>query len=252
MNEPAQRTIRLLVEYDGTAYHGWQRQDGVPTIQQSVEEALARVLNGHVSIEGSSRTDAGVHAMGHASSFRTLRTVPCTGILRGTNSYLPDDIAVVACDEMPDEFHARFSATGKTYRYTIFNADIRSPRRHRFSHFEYRPLDADAMHTAAQLLVGTHDFFSVATLAKLKESTVRTITRAAVSRRAGDPAMIDIEFDGDGFLYNQVRTMAGTLLEVGLGRRTTGSITPLLQARDRKLAGPNLPACGLTLMAVYY
>ncbi|MGE3851405.1 MAG: tRNA pseudouridine(38-40) synthase TruA, partial [Planctomycetota bacterium] len=134
----------------------------------------------------------------------------------------------------------------------IYNAAVRSPRRHRFSHFEHRPLDAAAMHEAALHLVGTHDFFSMATLAKLKETTVRTITRAAVSRRDGDPDMIDIEFDGDGFLYNQVRTMAGTLLDVGLGRRTTGSIVPLLAARDRKLAGQNLPACGLTLVAVRY
>lgn len=248
------RTIKITVQYDGTNYFGWQRQfAGEPTIQQHVEDALGRVLGERIRIAGSSRTDRGVHAIAHPASFVTQSGLPTERIVFGGNAHLPPDIRLQTADEMPEGFHAQFDAKAKTYRYSIFNGPVAAPLWRRFCAFESRPMVVAAMRHAATIFVGRHDFFSLATHGKLKESTVRTIFRLDVARRSlVEPDVIDITVEGDGFLYNMVRTIAGTLLEVGIGKRAPSSLHALLQTRDRKPAGPNLPANGLTLVAVRY
>lgn len=256
MNEqpsPPGRTLKILVEYDGTRYFGWQRQAGVPTIQGEVEAALGEILGEAVTIEGSGRTDRGVHAVAHPASFVSCSRLPLDRILLGCNAKLPPDIAVRDVEERPPGFHARHNALDKVYRYTIYNGPVRSPLVERYAWFEPRPLSVAAMHAAAQRLVGTHDFYSFATFARLKESTVRTIRWFRVERRsAAEPHLIDLTVCGDGFLYNQVRTMAGTLRDVGLAARRPGEVAELLQTRDRRRAGANLPPHGLCLLSVRY
>ena len=247
------RTLRLTIEYDGTAYHGWQRQEGVPTVQGVVEQALKAVLGHDVQVEGSGRTDRGVHAWGLVASLHTTARIPVARLPLACNTKLPPDVAVRHAEEVEEAFHPRFDAVSKVYRYTLAHAPTRSPRLARIAHHDPRPLDVASMHAAAQLLVGTHDFYSFATFAKLKESTVRTIFWFDVRRRsATQPEVVELTVCGDGFLYNQVRTMAGTLHEVGLGSRTLGQVQALLATRDRRRAGMNLPPQGLCLLGVQY
>lgn len=248
------RTLMILVEYDGTDFFGWQRQEGgLPTIQGALEDALCSILSEDVRIVGSGRTDRGVHALAHPASFETRSRLPLERIRLGCNSKLPVAVAVHDVREMPAGFHARHDAISKVYRYTLYNGATRSPRLSRFAAHEQRPLSVTAMNHAAQQLLGTHDFFSLATHAHMKESTVRTIHSLTVRRRsAEEPEVVDLEVCGDGFLYNQVRTLAGTLVEVGLGTRLPSEVAALVQTRDRTLAGPNMPPHGLCLVSVQY
>ena len=250
--EFAVRTLMILVEYDGTDFFGWQRQEGVPTIQGALEEALSGILGETVRIEGSGRTDRGVHALAHPASFTTRSRLPLERIRLGCNAKLPEAIALKEVLEVPPGFHARHHAVSKIYRYTLHNGSSRSPLRGRFAAYEPRPLVVAAMHHAGQHLVGRHDFFSLATHARLKESTVRTIHWLTVRRRSADPDVVELDVCGDGFLYNQVRTLAGTLVEVGLGQRLPREVAALVQTRDRTMAGANLPPHGLCLVAVQY
>lgn len=248
------RTLKVIVEYDGTDFHGWQKQTdpALRTVQQTVEAALSTVLNEPIVIHGSSRTDRGVHAQAHPASFTTTSRLPVERILLGANSKMPPDVALRSVEEVAEGFHARYQARAKHYRYSIWNAEVRSPLRLRYMAHEPRPLVVAYMKEAAALLVGTHDFYSFATAGDERESTVRTLFRVDVTRRSGEPDVIDIDVEGDGFLYNMVRTLAGTLVEIGLGQRLPSSIPQLLARRNRSAGGVNMPPQGLTLIAVRY
>lgn len=240
------RQVRLVVEYDGTTLCGWQRQLNGPTVQGHLEAALATLLQHAAPVTGASRTDAGVHARGQVATFWTERTIPLHGIRRGTNNLLPDAIAIREASEAPDGFHARFSASGKHYRYTILARPDRSPRWRDRAWHHALPLDRDAMRAAAALLVGRHDFSALRAANCHARTTIREIRRLEVL----DDLTVVVE--ATAFLKHMVRNIVGTLVEVGHGRRAPGSIASLLESRDRTLAGPTAPPHGLVLDEVFY
>ncbi len=261
------RHIRLRVEYDGTGLCGWQRQDNGPTVQGHLEAALARLLQHPVSVVGASRTDAGVHARGQVASFRTERPIPLHGIRRGINSMLPDQIAVPEVTEVGDDFHPRFSATGKHYRYLLLTRAERDPRwRHRAWHHPER-LDRGAMQAAAAALIGEHDFAAFRAAGCTAKRTVRRIDRIDIAELASDLAgslpepsaepsassfQLAVDVRGNAFLRNMVRILVGTLVEVGRGRRAASEVPEILASRDRTRAGVTAPAHGLELVEVRY
>jgi tRNA pseudouridine38-40 synthase len=243
------RHIRLVVEYDGTTLCGWQRQTNGPTVQQHLEEALARLLVHEVSVVGASRTDAGVHARGQVASFRTERAIPLHGIRRGLNSLLPPEISVRVADEVPDDFHPRFSATGKHYRYTILARPDRSPRwRERAWHVP-EPLDLARMQAAAEPLLGEHDFAAFRAAGCTARTTRRRIDDVTIE---ADGERVRVDVRGNAFLRNMVRIVVGTLVEVGIGRREVAQVAEILASLDRTRAGITAPAHGLELMEVRY
>jgi tRNA pseudouridine38-40 synthase len=244
------RHIRLVVEYDGTGLHGWQRQLNGMTVQQHLEEALAKLLAHEVAVTGASRTDAGVHARGQVAAFRTERPIPLHGIRRGTNSLLPPAIAIRDAAEVGEDFHPRFSATAKHYRYTILARPDRSPRwRDRAWHVG-EPLAIVAMMHAARALVGEHDFSAFRAAGCSAKTTVRRIDSIAVTRP--DPERLEVDIRGNAFLRQMVRIIVGTLVEVGSGRRPIGQVAEILAGRDRTKAGITAPPQGLELVEVRY
>lgn len=256
------RHIRLVVEYDGTELCGWQRQANGPTVQGHLEAALGKLLAHEVTVVGASRTDAGVHARGQVASFRIERAIPLHGIRRGLNSLLPAAIAVASASEAADDFHPRFSATGKHYRYLVFTRDERSPRwRHRAWHHP-GALDLAAMRQAGAALIGEHDFAAFRAAGCTARTTVRKIEEIAITAPGEargdaaicdcDPRMIAIDVRGNAFLRNMVRIVVGTLVEVGEGRRSVGQVAEILASRDRTQAGLTAPAHGLELISVRY
>lgn len=248
--KPRVRNIRLVVEYDGTTLSGWQRQDNAPTVQQHLEEALAKLLTHETAVSGASRTDAGVHARAQVALFRTDRTIPLEGIRRGLNSLLPDSIAVQEATEVDADFHPRFSATGKHYRYTILRRPSRSPRwRDRAWHLR-EPLDLAAMRAAAGALVGEHDFAAFRAAGCAAPTTIRRIDAIDLTEAPEDLLWVDVR--GNAFLRNMVRIVVGTLAEVGLGRLTIAQVGEILIGKDRTQAGRTAPAHGLELVEVYY
>jgi tRNA pseudouridine38-40 synthase len=263
------RTLKLTIAYDGTAYAGWQFQLDKPTVQGTLEDAVAKVTGEHVRVLASGRTDAGVHALGQVVGLRTNCTLPPAVLLRAINANLPHDIVVHDAAEAPDGFHAICHAIRKRYRYTIHDGPVRSVFcRHFAWHYVYGRLDADAMRRAAAALLGTHDFSSFETSGAERKTSVRTIFDLSVERgRAGeslpssmnngaDPAdnndFITIEVEANGFLYNMVRTIVGTLVQVGRGSQSEGWPAEVLQAADRRVAGPTAPPQGLCLVRVEY
>jgi tRNA pseudouridine38-40 synthase len=242
------RTLKLTLEYDGTDFSGWQAQPGRRTVQQTLAEACARILRHDVLPVGAGRTDAGVHARGQVASLATPSDMPCERILRGVNACLPEDLAVIAVEEAPEGFHARFSAKSKWYRYRIYQSRIPSPLERMFSWRVGFDLDLDRMRAAARALVGTHDFRGFARQAD-ERPTVRTLFSVDANRRK---SIIEIDVRGDGFLYNMVRTIAGTLVEIGRGKKAVGACEAVLSTRDRAVAGPTAPPQGLFLMGVEY
>lgn len=244
------RNIRLVVEYDGSELHGWQRQHGAPTVQQHLEEALAKLLQHATPVAGASRTDAGVHARGQVALFRTERPIPLHGIRRGLNSMLPDSIAIRDAAEVPDDFHPRFSATGKHYRYTILTARDRSPRwRTRAWHHPDR-LDVAAMHAASGALIGEHDFAAFRAAGCTAKTTTRRVDSIAFTRL--HPGLLEVDIRGNAFLRQMVRILVGTLAEVGTGKIAPGQVAEILAGRDRTKAGTTAPAQGLELIEVRY
>jgi tRNA pseudouridine38-40 synthase len=244
------RKIRLVVEYDGTSLSGWQRQANGPTVQQHIEEALAQMLQHEVTIAGASRTDAGVHARGQVAAFETERAIPLHGIRRGLNSLLPDSIAIRSADEVPLDFHPRFAATGKHYRYTIYRGFDRSPivRDHTWHHPEL--LDVARMREAASWLVGTHDFAAFRASGCSARTTVRRIDGIDLTEAPGDLLSIDVR--GNAFLRNMVRILVGTLADVGRSALEPAQVVEILASLDRTRAGKTAPAQGLELVEVRY
>jgi len=242
-------TIRLLVEYDGTDFAGWQLQINGKTVQEVIEKALAEILGETVRVHSSGRTDAGVHARGMVAHFRTKRDLPMSAYCDGVNGKLPRSVTVVSAEKAPAGFHARFDSLGKWYRYSICNRRIRSPIADRFSWHVRTPLDVDAMRSAAASFTGTHDFSAFRASGCSACSTRREIFSLDISEQ-GDLLCIDVR--GSGFLRNMVRIMAGTLVEIGAGCRPGSDVSRLLGEPDRHKAGQTAPARGLCLMEVWY
>ncbi|HSK05598.1 MAG TPA: tRNA pseudouridine(38-40) synthase TruA [Kofleriaceae bacterium] len=247
-----QRQIRLIVEYDGTSLCGWQRQANGPTVQGHLEEALGKLLSHEAPVVGASRTDAGVHARGQVASFRTARPIPLHGIRRGLNSLLPRQIAVRDAAVVPDDFHPRFSATGKHYRYTILARPDRSPRWRDRAWHHPEPLSIEAMAAAAARLLGEHDFAAFRAAGCTAATTTRRVDAIELSVPEPEPELLVVDVRGNAFLRNMVRILVGTLAEVGAGRRTPAQVAEILASRDRTRAGITAPAHGLELMEVRY
>jgi tRNA pseudouridine38-40 synthase len=247
------RTIKLLLEYDGTRYCGWQRQSpghcGKPSIQETVERALKVILRERAGVLASGRTDAGVHARAQVSHFSTRSSLPLNTLLRSLNGLLPQDICAHQACEVASSFHSRFDASEKTYRYTILNREFPSPLYRHTVHHVSCPLDLARMKRAAQTLKGTHDFKGFKASAKKEISTTRTVTHIKLAKE-GDFIYIDIA--ANGFLHTMVRTIAGTLIEVGKGRFPSSRIRAIFSSGDRRLAGPTAPARALCLVKVSY
>jgi tRNA pseudouridine38-40 synthase len=243
------RTLRIVIEYDGTDFAGWQRQIGQRTVQACLEEALQKMTGAQVRVTGAGRTDAGVHAEGQVVSVKVRARIPVAGFLRGLNSHLPPDIAVRDLADVPPTFDARRSARGKTYRYLIWNHLTRSPLRGRSAWHFRAPLDSHAMREAATAFIGEHDFRAFRASDCDRKSTVRLIRAFEVDRHG---ALITCEVDGTAFLKNMVRIMVGTLVAAGQGELDAEGIRRLLAAGDRTQSGMTAPAHGLTLVRVHY
>jgi tRNA pseudouridine38-40 synthase len=243
------RNIKLLLSYDGTDFSGWQRQPDRRTVQQVLEEAIGDLTGTVPASNASGRTDAGVHALGQVVQFYTESRLDPGVFVKALNAKLPSDVRVRGAWEMPQSFHATLDAKTKLYRYVIDNAPIADPFQRRYAGHVYQRLDTDAMNRAASALEGRHDFHSFETNWPNRTSSVRTITRLEVSR-VGDSVQVEVE--ADGFLYNMVRAITGTLLLVGLGRRPETWVAEALAAEDRSAAGPTAPPQGLFLVRVNY
>jgi len=243
------RNLRLDICYDGTRYRGWQRLPGVDgTLQGKLEQALSRILGEEIEISGSGRTDAGAHAVGQVANFHCHSSMDCAEILSQLRRYLPEDIGIYSCKEVSQRFHARLNAKNKTYRYRIWNSDGPCVFERRFVYCLPEKLNVQKMQQAAEYFLGEHDFSAFCANKKMKKSTVRRIDDLQIAA-AGQEIVITVT--GDGFLYNMVRIMAGTLMEVGLGKREADSIPALFGAK-REDAGFLAPAQGLCLMEVTY
>ncbi len=244
------RNLRLLLEYDGSRYHGWQRQKGDLSIQQVIEEALQRLTGEQVALIGSGRTDAGVHALGQVASFRTTSAIPLKAFHEGLNSMLPYDIAVLEVREAPPEFHARKSALSKTYEYRILNRPSRSPLHHHYGWWLAHRLDPEGMIAAAAALPGEHDFSAFRASGSGNRNPVRRIFTARWQTHPG--GWLRFTITGNGFLRGMVRSLVGTMVEVGKGKAEPALLAELLKSGERRLAGPTAPAQGLYLVAVVY
>jgi tRNA pseudouridine38-40 synthase len=275
------RNIRLTVAYDGTDFHGWQRQPGLPTIQACVETAIERVTGAPAHLWGSGRTDAGVHALSQVANFKTECPIPCENLVKALNNLVPPTVRIKEAREVPASFHARYNVRSKTYRYRILQAPICSPFLWRFVCHHPSPLDYGAMAGAARLVEGQHDFTSFAAAsgeetgvrsqksgARMTDheeaatgrgpasggketEMVRTIYSSRLIRRP-TTSMLLYEVRGNGFLHHMVRNIVGTLMEVGRGKLVPADVTRILAARDRAQAGPTAPAQGLCLVKVEY
>jgi tRNA pseudouridine38-40 synthase len=244
------RNIRLLLEYDGTRYHGWQRQPDAATLQQTLEAALARLTGEEVTLIGSGRTDAGVHARGQVANFRTQSAIPVKAFHHGLNSMLPSDIAVLAAAEAPPEFHARKAARAKTYEYRILNRPTRSPLHHHYAWWIAPPLDLAAMARAAAVLPGEHDFSAFRASGSDNQNPRRRVL--AAGWRHSEGGWLDFHITATGFLRGMVRSLVGTMAEVGRGKAPPTRLADLLGPGARHLAGPTAPPQGLYLVEVFY
>lgn len=240
--------IRAVVAYDGTDYQGFQRQANGPTVQEVLERALEQVTGEPVTILAAGRTDTGVHAEGQVIAFDTEWKHPLEALLRALNAVLPPDVAVREVAPAPLDFHPRYDALSRYYRYTIYNHPVRSPLARRTSFHVAWPLDVEAMQAAADLLVGEHDFAAFGTPPK-GENTVRRVLRA---QWHADPPWLYFDIEANAFLYRMVRTLVGTMIRVGLGRLSVEAVREILASGDRRRAGPAVPPHGLCLMAVRY
>ena len=244
------KRVKLVVAYDGTNYCGWQLQPNGITIEEVLNGALSQLLGETVTVIGASRTDSGVHSLGNVAVFDTENRMPADKICLALNQRLPEDIRVQSSEEVPLSWHPRKQNCVKTYEYKILNRRISLPTLRLYTYFSYYDLNVERMLEAAAYLVGEHDFRSFCTVRRKDEDTVRTIYSLTVDRTPDD--VITIRVSGSGFLYNMVRIIAGTLIQVGMGALEPEQMRQILAARDRKQAGPTAPAKGLTLVSMEY
>lgn len=244
------RNFKMILQYEGTRYQGWQRQESTGnTIQGKLEALLSKMCGHRVEIQGSGRTDAGVHARGQVANAHLKTDMLPEEIRSYMNRYLPEDIAVISVEEVPERFHSRLNAKGKVYCYQVINSEIPQVFVRRYAHCYPGKLDLHAMQAAAQYLCGTHDFAAFTSTKKSKKSTVRTIEEIRIEE---DDELIRFTFSGNGFLFHMVRILMGTLLEVGAGERKPEDIPVILESKNRSMAGALVPAKGLTLLEVRY
>ena len=254
-----EKNFLLKIAYDGSTFSGWQRQPDKRTVQGVLEETLSFFTGQDVKLNGTSRTDAGVHALGQCASFKGDFSIPPEGLMKAANNRLSGgmnrknpvgDVLILSLEEVSPEFHARFDCKGKTYRYVINNSSDRDIFRRNYSYWIPETLDMDRMREGARFMVGTHDFKAFQSSGgQERETTVRTISDLKVMKEGTD---IIIEVTGDGFLYNMVRIITGTLVEVGLGKRTPDSVKDTIESLDRTKAGHTAPAEGLYLKEIYF
>ena len=238
------KRVLLCVAYDGTAYSGWQLQDNAPTIEGELNKALSDIHGEEIRVIGASRTDAGVHALCIMAVYDTDARMPGEKVSFALNTRLPDDIRAVWSKEVPDDFHPRHMLTEKTYEYRIWNADFMPPTKRLYYYHVSKLLDVEAMKKASECLVGEHDFKSFSSIYTTAETTIRNIMGIEVVKERDE---VFIRVSGNGFLYNMVRIIAGTLIEVGLKRKDEGYVKAALEALNREAAGPTAPAHGLLL-----
>lgn len=244
------RNLRMVIEYDGTRYRGWQKQkENVATIQEKIEKVLSKMANEEVQVIGCGRTDTGVHAENYIANFHTNSTFTNEDILNYLYEFLPEDIVVKSVTDVHERFHARYNAKAKTYVYTINNGKYRDVFNRKFTYHTDEELNLNSMMAAADILVGTHDFKSFTSLKSDNKSTVRTINYIDITKKEH---IIKIEVNGDGFLLNMVRIIVGTLLEVGKGELKPSDVAKILEAKERAQAGPMAQAKGLCLKKVEY
>lgn len=239
------KRVRLTVAYDGTCYHGWQIQDNGSTVEGELNRALSDLFGEEIEVIGASRTDSGVHALGNVAVFDTESQMAAFKMAYALNQRLPEDIRVQKSEEVPADWHPRRCESRKTYEYRIYRGEFPMPVKRLYSHFTYHALNVGKMQEAAACLVGEHDFRSFCQTGAQVESTVRTVYSVELEEQGAD---LVIRICGNGFLYNMVRIIAGTLLEVGQGKREPEAMLEILAARDRSAAGPTAPAKGLTLI----
>ena len=243
------KRVKLVIAYDGTKYCGWQKQPNAITVEEVINRELTKLLDEDIEVIGSSRTDSGVHALGNVAVFDTKTRIPSEKITYALNQRLPGDIVIQSSCEVAPDFHPRYHKSCKTYEYKILNREFMIPTMRLYYHFVYKKLDTDKMQEAANYLVGEHDFKSFCSTKIQVKSTVRTIYSLDVIRE-GDEIILRVR--GNGFLYNMVRIIAGTLINVGLGIMEPSSIPNILNSTERKKVGPNAPAHGLTLVNIEF
>ena len=243
------RNLLLHIAYNGSRYHGYQVQQNAVSVAGTFQPVLEKILAEKVQLKGCSRTDTGVHANDFAMSFKTNCRIPCAGLVKALNNDLPPDMAALRCEEVDEEFHARYSCTGKRYLYQINNSPVKDPFRWK-QVYDYRyPIDVAMCDRQCKDFIGTHDFSSLCSAGSSVEDHVRTVTACGMVRE-GDRVTFYVE--GDGFLYNMVRIMVGTILEIAAGSKPQGCIPQILEQRDRAAAGFTAPAWGLYLDRVFY
>lgn len=243
------RNLLLTISFDGSAYHGWQVQDNAKTIQQTLQDGLEQILQKRDNIVGCSRTDAGVHANMYCCNLRTESEIPCSKLVSALNAVLPRDIAVSDCAEVDYEFHARYDCKSKEYIYKIYNSPIKNPFLYKYTlHYKYR-LDEKMLDRQAKDFIGTYDFSAFCASGSSVESMVRTVMNASVERN-GD--MVIFRVEADGFLYNMVRIMVGTLIDISSGKIPQDSIKQIITSKNRFAAGQTAPAHGLYLNRIRY
>lgn len=258
------RRIRLRIAYDGTGYCGWQIQNNGISVEQRLTEALCELLGEKTEVTGASRTDAGVHALGNVAVFDTDSHIPADKFAYALNRHLPDDIRILLSEEVPGDFHPRYCESTKTYEYSVLASRIQIPVKNRYSHHVYQSLDVEKMRQAAKEIEGPHDFSAFCSAGSQVKTKERTVYRVDIEKQplpdtwgADVPGIagcyeLKIRVCGNGFLYNMVRIIAGTLLEVGMGRRSVESVKDALESGDRSKAGPTAPAKGLMLVKIDY
>lgn len=243
------KRVRLIISYDGTNYCGWQVQINGITVEEVLNKALTKLLGEKICVIGASRTDSGVHALGNVAVFDTDTKIPAEKISFALNQRLPEDIRIQRSEEVDSDFHPRFCNSTKTYEYKILNRKFPDPLCRLYTHFVYMPLDVEAMKQACQYIVGEHDFASFCSSGSQVQTTVRTVYDLEVTK---EQDIITIRICGNGFLYNMVRIIAGTLLKVGLKVYPPEHVKEIIEAKDRNAAGPKAPARGLTLVGIEY
>lgn len=243
------KRIKLTVAYDGTNYCGWQIQPNDVTVEGVINEKLSELLDEDIAVIGASRTDSGVHALGNVAVFDTGTRIPGEKIALALNQRLPEDIRIQSSEEVTEDFHPRYADSEKTYEYKILNKKIPDPTKRYYTHFLYMPLNIEKMREAAIYIVGEHDFASFCSAGSQVKTTVRTVYELNVDKQED---VITIRIRGNGFLYNMVRIIAGTLIQVGLGVYPPEYVKEIIEKKDRSVAGPTAPAKGLMLVKIDY